>query len=170
LLVSETCLQSEITHAHIDCTNGSLLLNLILFQILNQGGSSAERLIREAVAAATDQINFDPDFLVAVQLAPMRMRADLKNTGWVRHSMESALWGVMTTRSFEEALVKVVNLGNDADTAGCVAGAIAGALYGLEGIPARWKQAIHGEYPIHSGKLWFMQEFIDLADRLASII
>lgn len=169
LLVAETRLQGEVTHTHADSTNGALLLNLILYQILQMGNAPAETLIREAITQATQQIDFDPEFLVAIQLAPMRLRHDLKNSGWVRHTIESALWAVTTTRSFEEALVRVVNLGNDADTAGCVTGAIAGAVYGLEGIPARWKQALHGEYPIHSGKLWFLQDFIDLADHLARI-
>ena len=94
---------------------------------------------------------------------PVRMRNDLKNSGWVRHTLETALWATMTTLSFEEALVKAVNLGNDADTGGAITGAIAGALYGLSGIPARWKEAIHGEYPLRSGKLWFLNDFIDLA-------
>ncbi len=78
----------------------------------------------------------------------MRFRKDLPNTGWVRHTLESALWAVLTTQSFEEALVQAVNLGNDADTTGAVAGAIAGAIYGLSGIPTRWKDVLHGEYPL----------------------
>jgi ADP-ribosyl-[dinitrogen reductase] hydrolase len=133
------------------------------------GSAPAETLIREAITAAVHQVDLDPDFLVTIQLAPMRMRPDLKNTGWVRHTLESALWALTTTRSFEEALIRAVNLGNDADTTGCITGAIAGAMYGLEGIPDRWKQAVHGEYPIRSGKLWFLQDLIDLADRLAAI-
>lgn len=169
LLVSETRLQGELTHAHADCTSACLLLNLLLFQILKQGEAPADTLIREAITRSIQQIDINPDFLVAIQLAPMRMRRDLKNRGWVRDTIESALWAVTTTRSFEEALVAAINLGNDADTTGCVAGAIAGAMYGLEGIPVRWRQSIHGEYPLKSGKLWFEQDFIALADRLAAI-
>jgi len=106
---------------------------------------------------------------LVIDLAPVRSRDNLRNTGWVRHTVESALWAVLTTRSFEEALVKAVNLGNDADTGGAITGAIAGALYGLSGIPTRWKEAIHGVYPLRSGKLWFLNDFIDLADRLAAL-
>jgi ADP-ribosyl-[dinitrogen reductase] hydrolase len=42
------------------------------------------------------------------------------------------------TKSFEECLVAIVNQGGDADTTGAIAGAIAGAYYGPEEIPARW--------------------------------
>ena len=169
LLAAETRIQCKITHPHPDCLNGALLLNFILYQILQQESAAPEAAIRQAVLLATNQVALDPDLLLTVTLAPMRLRKDLKNSGWVRHTIESALWAVMTTRSFEEALVKVVNLGNDADTAGCVTGAISGALYGLGGIPQRWRKALHGEYPIRSGHLWFEQDFIDLADQLAAL-
>jgi ADP-ribosylglycohydrolase len=36
----------------------------------------------------------------------------------------------------------VVNLGDDADTTGAVYGQIAGAFYGLEGIPEKWWEKI----------------------------
>ena len=41
----------------------------------------------------------------------------------VLHTVEAAVWGLLTTDSFEEAVVQVVNLGGDADTAGTVVGA-----------------------------------------------
>ena len=75
--------------------------------------------------------------------APTRARAALVNSGWVRHTLESAAWGLLATGSFEEAVVQVVNLGSDADTAGTVVGALAGAAYGLEAIPAPWREAVH---------------------------
>jgi ADP-ribosyl-[dinitrogen reductase] hydrolase len=167
LLASETALQTELTHLHPDCINGSLFLNFILYQILQEPQKSASEVVRSAIQKAKDQVAIDEDFLLAINLAPMRMRGDLKNSGWVRDTLESSLWAVMTTLSFEEALVRAVNLGNDADTTGSVTGAIAGALYGLSGIPSRWKDAIHGEYPLRSGKLWFLKDFIELADKLA---
>lgn len=169
LLTAETSLQSEVTHTHPDCVNGSLLCNFIIYQILQQSGRGASEVVRGAIQAAKEQVALDPDFLLMMDLAPMRSRSDLKNSGWVRDTMETALWAVMTTLSFEEALVKAVNLGNDADTGGSVTGAIAGALYGLSGIPKRWREAIHGEYPLRSGKLWFANDFIELADKLAAL-
>ena len=169
LLAAETRLQCEVTHVHADSINGALLLNFILFHILQNLSAPQELVIRQAIMQAVAQTPLDADFLLAVNLAALRLPVDLKNSGWVRHTLESALWAVQTTRSFEEALIKVVNLGNDADTAGSVTGAIAGALYGLQGIPQRWRRVLHGEYPIRSGKLWFEQDFIHLADQLAAL-
>ena len=169
LLAAETRLQCEITHTHEDSINGALLFNFVLYHILQNLSEAKELVIRQAILQASEQVILDPDFLLAVKLSAMRLPSDLKNSGWVRHSIESALWAVQTTHSFEEALVKVVNLGNDADTAGCITGAISGALYGINNIPQRWRQVLHGEYPIRSGKLWFEQDFIHMADQLAEL-
>ena len=73
---------------------------------------------------------------------------------------------LLTTGSFEDALVQVVNLGGDADSAGAVAGALAGAAYGLEAIPARWRATLHGAWPPRSEVFWTADDFVALADRL----
>lgn len=170
LLVAESRLQSGITHPHPDCLNSCVLLNLILAALFKrEEHQSPDETLRNALANALEQVTLDETFALTIHLAPVRQRENLKNTGWVRHTLESALWGTLTTQSFEEALIKVVNLGRDADTAGCVAGAIAGSMYGLSGIPVRWKDAIHGEYPLRSGRLWFLQDFIRLADELGAM-
>ncbi|MGA9348018.1 MAG: ADP-ribosylglycohydrolase family protein [Anaerolineae bacterium] len=62
-------------------------------------------------------------------------------------------------------MVQVVNLGNDADTAGTVVGALAGVAYGLGAIPAGWRKAVRGELPLGSGMHWSMAELTGLADQ-----
>lgn len=61
-----------------------------------------------------------------------------KPTGYIVDSFAAALHCIYTTGSFEEAVVKAVNLGGDADTIGAITGGLAGALYGYEAIPKRW--------------------------------
>jgi len=169
-LVAESHLQSEVTHAHKDCIDACVFTNLLIAGIINgKARLTPGGLLREGIANAIEKVNFDPGFRTVLDLAPVRQREDLLNTGWVRHTLESALWAVLTTQSFEEALVQAVNLGNDADTTGAVAGAIAGAMYGLSGIPARWKDVLHGEYPLRSRHIWLCADFIKLADNLATL-
>jgi len=50
----------------------------------------------------------------------------------------TCLYLFMTTDSFKEALVEVVNLGGDTDSAGAILGALAGTHYGLDAIPNQW--------------------------------
>lgn len=50
----------------------------------------------------------------------------------------TCLYLLYATDSFEEAMLEVINLGGDADTAGAILGAMAGALYGESSIPTHW--------------------------------
>jgi ADP-ribosyl-[dinitrogen reductase] hydrolase len=53
-----------------------------------------------------------------------------------------ALWGFHNAEGFEEAVLKVVNLGHDADTTGAVCGKLAGAFWGEGGIPASLRRGL----------------------------
>jgi ADP-ribosyl-[dinitrogen reductase] hydrolase len=160
-LLVDSRLRSRVTHPHPECEEGSALVNTVIYRLL-RGMPPAE-----AVAQALDAVKPLDSLRAAVEAAPSRRRDQLPNSGWVRHTVESAVWGLLTTASFEEAVVQVVNLGGDADTAGTVAGALAGAAYGLASIPAGWRRAVQGEWPLRSGVHWDEARLIDLADRLA---
>jgi ADP-ribosyl-[dinitrogen reductase] hydrolase len=71
-----------------------------------------------------------------------RSRDSINSTGFVVHTLEAALWAVDTTDSFAAAIVKAVNLGDDADSVGAVAGQLAGARYGLSAIPENWLEVL----------------------------
>ena len=62
----------------------------------------------------------------------------IRGTGYVVDSLEAALWAFAESDSFEQGALLAVNLGDDADTTGAVYGQIAGAFYGVDGIPAAW--------------------------------
>ena len=63
---------------------------------------------------------------------------EISGSGYVVDTIEAALWAFHATDSFEEGLLKAVNLGDDADTTGAVFGQLAGCYYGIHGIPAPW--------------------------------
>ena len=63
---------------------------------------------------------------------------DISSSGYVLHTLEAALWAFFSTSSFKEGAIKVVNLGDDADTVGAVYGGLAGAYYGVDAIPKDW--------------------------------
>lgn len=68
--------------------------------------------------------------------------AEIVSTGYVLHTLYASLWCLLTTRTFEECVLKAVNLGGDTDTMGCVAGGLAGVNYGLGAIPEKWLRAM----------------------------
>jgi ADP-ribosyl-[dinitrogen reductase] hydrolase len=64
----------------------------------------------------------------------------ISGDGYCVFTLEAALWAFLSTDSFVEGLKKVVALGDDTDTTGAVYGQIAGAYYGINGIP--WVEKI----------------------------
>ena len=85
-----------------------------------------------------------PDAIKAISIEDWsgRDRESISSTGFVVHTLEAALWAVDTTNSFYAAVLKAVNLGDDADSVGAVAGQLAGARYGLSAIPQIWLDAL----------------------------
>jgi ADP-ribosylglycohydrolase len=71
---------------------------------------------------------------------------EIRGSSKAIESLEAALWAFAHSSSFVEGALKAVNLGDDADTTGAVYGQLAGAYYGLSGIPAEWYGRLaHGE-------------------------
>lgn len=66
-------------------------------------------------------------------------------TGYTRDSMTCALNAIATTDNLEDAIVKAVNRGGDADTIGAITGGLAGAIYGYKQIPMKWKYRLNVE-------------------------
>ena len=67
---------------------------------------------------------------------------EIMGAGYVVKSLEAALWAFHNSDSFEEGVLKAVNLGDDADTTGAIYGQLAGAYYGLDGIPDRFQEKL----------------------------
>lgn len=73
-----------------------------------------------------------------------------KSGGYVWDTYNAAIWCLEHTISYRECVLAAVNLGDDTDTTACVAGGLAGILYGYEGIPAEWVEALQGKDAIES--------------------
>jgi hypothetical protein len=57
-------------------------------------------------------------------------------------ALAASLWCLLTTRSFEEAILSAVNFGDDTDTTAAMTGALAGISYGLEAVHADWRASL----------------------------
>ena len=71
-----------------------------------------------------------------------RTRDEIRSSGYVVHTLEAAIWSVARTANFRNAVLLAANLADDADTVAAVTGHLAGALYGLSGIPQPWLDQI----------------------------
>jgi len=72
----------------------------------------------------------------------LKQEDEIRGTGYVVESLEAALWCFQSTSSFSDAILKAVDLGDDADTTAAVCGQIAGAFYGETAIPESWRNKL----------------------------
>lgn len=84
-----------------------------------------------------------------------KTRAEIFGTGYCVQSLEAALWCFAKGNDFEETILLATNLGDDADTTAAIAGQLAGAFYGINGIPQTWRD-----------KLWQYEDIDMLARKL----
>ncbi|GAA5161754.1 ADP-ribosylglycohydrolase family protein [Viridibacterium curvum] len=71
-----------------------------------------------------------------------KSRDEIRGSGYCVASLEAALWCFWQASSFEEAVLLATNLGDDADTTAAICGQLAGACFGVQGIPEAWLQKL----------------------------
>ncbi|MBI5379030.1 MAG: ADP-ribosyl-[dinitrogen reductase] hydrolase, partial [Nitrospirae bacterium] len=63
-------------------------------------------------------------------------------SGYIVETIQTVFHFFFSTEDFASCLVAVVNRGEDADTTGALAGMLAGAAYGAETIPRKWRKTL----------------------------
>lgn len=134
-LVRDSLSTSAITHSDAQAAWSTVAVNLAIVELL--AGRSEGLIARVAAALAEERVR---DTLLA---APQRPRAKIRSGGFVLDTLGAAFWALQNHDGFEDVVVAAINLGDDADTVGAVAGALAGAREGIEAIPRRWLSQIH---------------------------
>jgi ADP-ribosyl-[dinitrogen reductase] hydrolase len=122
---------SQITHANPLCTWASVAVDQAIARLLN-GQSITGAIERSTVGIDIDEV------IDAATLAVTGERDAIQSGGFVLDTLTAAYWSLFRTDSFEDAVVTAAGLGGDTDTTG----AVAGAHYGYEGIPARWRESV----------------------------
>jgi ADP-ribosylglycohydrolase len=89
-----------------------------------------------------DRVLKEPVAAIARGSFHRKAPAELDGGGTILQTLEAVLWALDHSANFREGALLAVNLGLDADVTGAVYGQLAGALYGLGGIPANWRAAL----------------------------
>ncbi len=131
-LVGESRVISGITHHDEYCKLACVCLNLAIAHLLMVG---TDGLLDELLEFIGPRHKVLGD---ALRLIPGLNVPQLRTSGYVVDTLQSALWAVLYCTEFEEGLVLLVNRGEDADTTGAVGGALLGARFGAAAIPERW--------------------------------
>lgn len=127
---------SRTTHAAEACIDACRYLAWLIIGALS-GLPKEELLNPPAMDFLTPEIRF-----IAAGSFKRRNPPEIRGTGYVVESLEAALWAFYHGRDFREGCLLAVNLGDDADTTGAVYGQLAGAYYGVDGIPLHWRERV----------------------------
>ncbi len=73
------------------------------------------------------------------------------------HVLECSFWALHNSKSYLEAVLNAVNLGEQTDTVSAVTGALAGAYYGFNAIPEDWKEYLPSKNKISKTVMKFMK-------------
>ncbi len=140
---------SRTTHGTAECLDACRLLARVLYRAFD-GQPKQDVLFADDAFSGAPKVQ-----AIARGDYRHKTRDGVRGTGYVVDGLEAALWCVWTADTFEDAVLEATNLGDDADTTAAVAGQVAGAIYGVDGIPARWRE-----------KVAMRDLIVDLADRL----
>ena len=82
---------------------------------------------------------------------------EISSSTYVVSTLEASLWAVLNTDSYEDAVLKAINLGGDTDTIGAITGSMAGIIYGKKNIPNRWLSVLKREDYLEDMCIKFIQ-------------
>lgn len=113
--------QSIVTHADPRCQDSCVVVNRLIAAALLE----SEPVLPSNLDERTEEMLKMDEWT-------------LPTTGYCLHTMQNAVVAARRNLNFEDALIDVVNCGDDADTTAAVVGAVLGAQQSVEAIPDRW--------------------------------
>lgn len=135
---------SSITHGHIRSVIACFYYTEFALQLL-QGIPAIDvyNANKTSVTSFLTQLEINPDEIALFSRLLnddiyLLEEKDISSSGYVVHTLETAMWCLLTSSSYKETTLKAVNLGEDTDTTAAVAGGLAGLLYTANDIPANW--------------------------------
>jgi ADP-ribosyl-[dinitrogen reductase] hydrolase len=135
---------SLTTHASQQCLSACRYMALVLSALIH--GEDRNKVLSPSWGPLAELNAAKPlhPLILAVAHGSFREKQPpaIRGSGWVVQSLEAALWAFHDASNFEEAVLKAVNLGFDADTTGACCGQFAGAFWGESGIAAHLRQGL----------------------------
>jgi ADP-ribosyl-[dinitrogen reductase] hydrolase len=127
--------QSATTHGALEAVEACAAYSLLICEGIT--GKSKDEILSPRTGWAPETV-----------ARAMRMetigwaRERVRGSGYVIHSLEASLWALGNANSYADAVLLAANLGEDSDTTAAITGQLAGAIWGLSGIPAEWLAAL----------------------------
>ena len=134
---------SALTHSHPRAILACKIYTMILFELCRSSSlKGVKRGLKKSAKVFKSELErpaFDRLLFSKIESID---ESSIESSGYVVHTLESAIWCVLTSKSYKETVLKAVNLGRDTDTIAAIAGSMAGIIYGLQTIPMEWLNAL----------------------------
>jgi ADP-ribosylglycohydrolase len=145
---------SSITHAHPRSVMACFYYLEFALELMK--GRNKFEIYQDLKSNVLDVFNSNNDYIKETHHFNKLLKENIhdlnensiESSGYVIHTLEASIWCLLTTNTYEEAVLKAVNLGEDTDTTGAVTGGLAGLLYGYDSIPVECINTIKGKNEI----------------------
>ena len=134
------CNGSSLTHAHeISCAGCCIFTEFLRQIVLGENKNNALQAVRDTDFSRFFGVPTLQEYdMVLKQPYETWNENNIKETGYVADTLNGALFSIMNSDSYENAINTAIKLGGDTDTVACVTGALAGTIYGYSSIPEKW--------------------------------
>lgn len=156
---------SSITHAHFRSVLACFIYVIYCLEILKDKDKfEAYKNMQDVLSKFLGNKSFNS---FEIELFDRILKHDISSyseenihsSGYVLDSLQASFWCFLNSDSYKETVLKAVNLGEDTDTTGAIAGGLAGIYYGIDDIPQKWIE-----------NLVRVNDIKDLAERLSNKI
>lgn len=133
---------SCLTHGHPRCQLACAMYCEVAAALLRgidiqQAVADGQKLLRQLVGDQYPEESLAFQRLTSGNISELPIE-QISSSGYVIHCLEASLWCAMRAGSFAEGVLAAVNLGDDTDTTGAVAGGLLGLRFGRAEIPTDW--------------------------------
>jgi ADP-ribosylglycohydrolase len=167
---------AALTHPNPVCLQVNALYAMAIATAVREGRAPAELYTRVKAWAAERAV--DDEVMRIVRLAETQAPVDfMRKQGWVLIAFQNALYQLTHAIGLEQGVVDTVMRGGDTDTNAAIAGALLGAVYGLEAVPGQWRNAVlscrpwEGDHRVRHPRpeCFWPVDALELAERLLGV-
>ncbi|MBU2764973.1 ADP-ribosylation/Crystallin J1 [Acidithiobacillus ferrivorans] len=175
LLADVARMDAELTHAHPVCVDANRVF-IVTLVLLLRGVPPMEAYQQTIQWAGSARV--EPAILSVLKNAAQSLPEDAySKQGWVLLSLHIAYYQLLHATDLAEGIRDAVRQGGDTDTNAAITGALLGACFGANALPAQWTRAILSARPIAGmsktahprPKAFWLVDALIVAERLLSM-
>lgn len=131
---------SSLTHKNEICIMGCYIYIRFVIFLLNE----KDKLSAYSMTKCVDYSMFSEETqklynrIINEDISKLKVN-EINSSENIIDTLEAAIWLILKSDNYRDAIIGAINLGEDTDTIGAITGGIAGIIYGYDYIPEEWK-------------------------------